>query len=117
MDRPLVGQNLGNALVNLLNSMNEFRSSGEDNVRDILDYMDREGYLNMANHPDHALGVLYFAEHFQLKDVWINAFVHCVGMNDTIIHSTEFEVSYLKHMVVTKQSSHLCSVSATYLER
>ena len=73
--------------------MNEFRYSEENNLKDILDYMDREGYLNMTHHPDHALGVLYFAEHFQLKDVWTNAFVHCVGMNDIIIHSTEFEVS------------------------
>lgn len=90
--KPLVGTHLGGALVGLLNSMNEFRSAGEDNVQAVMDYMDEEGYAEMRNQPNHALAILFFAEHFHFKDLWIDAFAHCVGMNDKLISSTGFEV-------------------------
>ncbi|KAH7360464.1 hypothetical protein BKA65DRAFT_391868 [Rhexocercosporidium sp. MPI-PUGE-AT-0058] len=89
--KSLVGVHLGGALVGLLNSMNEFRSVGEDNVQGIIDYMDEEGYADMRNAPDHALGVLYFAEHFRFRDLWIDAFAHCTGMNERLISSPGFE--------------------------
>lgn len=91
--RSLVGSHLGGALVGLLNSMNEFRSAGEDNLQAIFDYMEEEEYLDMRNSPDHALGVLFFAEHFQLLDIWTEAFVHCVGMYESLPRSPGFEVS------------------------
>jgi hypothetical protein len=91
--KSLVGTHLGGALVGLLNSMNEFRSQGEDNVQAILDYMDDEGYADMRNSPDHALAILFFAEHFEFRDMWIDAFAHCCGMNDILITSGGFEVS------------------------
>lgn len=90
--KSLVGHHLGGALVGLLNSMNQFRSAGEDNVQDIIDYMDEEGYSDMRNTPDHALAVLFFAEHFHFKNLWIDAFVHCTGMNEKLIASPGFEV-------------------------
>jgi hypothetical protein len=93
--RSLVGCHLGGALVGLLNSMNEFRSQGEDNVRALLEYMDEEGYTDMRNSPDHALGILFFAEHFRFKDIWVDAFGHCVGMNERLIASPGFEVNIL----------------------
>jgi hypothetical protein len=104
LDRPLAGAHLGLSLVGLLNSMNEFRSCDiEENFADILDYMDREAYLDMRNHPDHALAVLYFAEHFQLKDLWTDAFTHCAGMNDLLIYSPEYGVSrvFMPNMIST----------------
>lgn len=91
--RSLVGSHLGGALVGLLNSMNEFRSAGEGNFQALLDYMEEEGYLDMRNSPDHALGVLFFAEHFQLEEFWTEAFVHCVGMYESLPRSPGFEVS------------------------
>lgn len=91
--KSLVGSHLGGALVGLLNSMNEFRSPGEDNVSLMLDYMNEEGYSDMRNCPDHALAVLFFAEHFHFKDLWTDAFAHCVGMNEKLIVSAGFEVS------------------------
>ena len=97
--RPLVGNHLGGALVGLLNSMHEFRSQGEDNVQALLDYMDEEGYADMRNVPDHALAVLFFAEHFQFKDLWIDAFAHCTGMNDILITSAGFEVRVPIHEI------------------
>ena len=92
--RSLVGSHLGGALVGLLNSMMEFRSAAEDNIQAIVDYMDEEGYADMRNQPEHALGILFFAEHFQFKDLWIDAFAHCAGMNETLIFSPGFEVRY-----------------------
>jgi hypothetical protein len=90
--KPLVGTHLGGALVGLLNSMNEFRSASEDNVQAIIDYMDEEGYADMRNQPNHALAILFFAELFHFKDLWIDAFAHCVGMNEKLISSPGFEV-------------------------
>jgi hypothetical protein len=90
--RSLVGTHLGGALVGLLNSMNEFRSTDQDNIQAIMEYMDEEGYADMRNHPDHALGVLFFAEHFQFRDLWIDAFVHATGMHDRLHLSPGFEV-------------------------
>jgi hypothetical protein len=90
--KPLVGSHLGGALVGLLNSMNEFRSAGEDNVQDILNYMDKEGYADLRNSPDHALAVLFFAEHFRFKTLWIDAFAHCTGMHAKLAASLGFEV-------------------------
>lgn len=91
--KSLVGNNLGGALVGLFNSMNQFRSAGEDNVQAIMDYMDEEGYADMRNHPDHALALLFFAEQFHFRDLWIDAFAHCTGMNEKLIASPGFEVS------------------------
>lgn len=87
-----MGNHLGGALVGLLNSLNEFRSEGEDNLQAIIDYMDEEGYADMSNQPDHALAIFFFAEHFQFKDLWIDAFAHCVGMNERLITRPGFEV-------------------------
>jgi hypothetical protein len=89
--KPLVGPDLGKAFVGLLNSMNEFRSAGMDNVQEIMNYMDEEGYADMRNQPDHALAILFFAEHFHFKDLWIDAFAHCTGMNDKLYGSPGFE--------------------------
>ncbi|KAI9055306.1 hypothetical protein LZ554_000266 [Drepanopeziza brunnea f. sp. 'monogermtubi'] len=89
--RFLVGVHLGEALVGLLNSMNQFRSTGEDNIQGIINYMDEEGYADMRNKPDHALGVIYFAEQFRLRDLWLDAFAHCAGMHEKLIISPGFE--------------------------
>lgn len=72
--------------------MNEFRRTGQDNVQDIIDYMDDEGYADMRDAPNYALAVLYFAEHFHFKDMWIDAFAHCAGMNERLIFCPGFEV-------------------------
>ena len=69
---------------------------GEDNVQDILDYMDEEGYADMRNQPDHALAVLFFAEHFRFKDLWIDAFAHCTGMQEKLPGSLGFEVRLIR---------------------
>jgi len=89
---PGSGNHLGGALVGLLNSINEFRTKGEDHVETIMEYIDEQGYQDMINQPDHALAILFFAEEFQFKDLWISAFVHCCGMNEKLAFCDGFEV-------------------------
>lgn len=91
--RSLVGEHLGTTLVSLMEKMDEFRAPGVDNTADILSYMDEEGYLALANQPTHALAVLHFAEVFQLRDLYINAFAHCCGMSDQLFLGPEDQVS------------------------
>lgn len=91
--RSVVGEHLGGALVGLTKAMDEFREPGTDNVQDLLDYLDEEGYLDMRNHPDHALGILILAEHLQLDDLYMDAFAHCVGMSEHLYKHSEYSVS------------------------
>jgi hypothetical protein len=65
--------------------MHEFRSDDvEDHAADIHGYLDEEGYLDLVNQPSHALGLLYYAETFRIRDMYIRALAHCVGMNDQL---------------------------------
>lgn len=91
--RSLVGEHLGKAIVGLAHSMEEFREPGCDNIQGLLDYLDEEGYLDMSNHPDHAVAILHVAEVFQLRELYIDAFAHCVGMSEHLFKCSEFPVS------------------------
>ncbi|KAI0180084.1 hypothetical protein GGR52DRAFT_578523 [Hypoxylon sp. FL1284] len=88
----MVGKDLGVTLVTLMHSMHEFRSKKADNVQDLTDYLDEEGYLNFKNHPIHALAVLRLAETFQLRGLYINAFSHCCGMSEQLLTVPEYEL-------------------------
>ncbi len=102
--KPIVGYSLGQALVSLAERMAMYRSAPQDrNVDDILDYIDEQAYADFRECPDHALGVLLFAEQHRLQDVWTDAFVHCVGMNDRLLSSPGFEVSTTRALIVTSQ--------------
>ncbi|KAL7626177.1 hypothetical protein AAE478_002947 [Parahypoxylon ruwenzoriense] len=89
--RSMVGESLGIALVSLMHSMHEFRSEDVDNVQDMIDYLDEEGYLNLRNNPTHALAILHLAEVFQLKYLYINSFAHCCGMSDQLFSIPEYQ--------------------------
>jgi len=90
--KPLVGSHLGGALVGLLNSMNEFMPHRDDNVQEVLKYMDEQEYADLRNSPDHALALLFFAEHFHFKDLWIDSFAHLTGMHERLPACRGFEV-------------------------
>lgn len=90
--RSMVGKSLGSAIVALLHSMHEFRTDVDDNVADMMAYFDEEGYLSMANQPNHALAMLYLAELFQMPELYTRAFAHCVGMSEHLLGSTEYQV-------------------------
>ena len=89
-ERPLVGARLGDALVDLYGRMAEYRPDAEENEDDFLAYIDAQGYTDFRDCPDHALAVLQFAEKYQFADLWTDAFVHSVGMNESLFSSTEF---------------------------
>jgi hypothetical protein len=92
-DKPLVGSHLGQALVDLQDRLQLFRAADADNIEDLTTYMDKTGYLRFNDCPDNALAVLYYAEHFELHDMWVHAFCHCTRMNDVLGTSLEFEAS------------------------
>jgi hypothetical protein len=91
--RPLVGEHLGIALIRLLHSMQEFRTADADNLGDLMAYMDKEGYSGLKDRPTHALAVLHFAEVFQLRDLYVEAFAHCCGMSGRLFLGPEYQVS------------------------
>lgn len=72
--------------------MHEFRSGVADGVRDLVDYLDEKGYLGMKNQPHRALALLTLAETFQLRDLYVRAFAHCVGMREQLGSSSEYQV-------------------------
>ena len=88
----MVGARLGESLISLLERMHEYRPEVEQNQDDILAYIDAQEYSDFRDCPDHALAVLQFAEKFELRELWTDAFVHCAGMNNDLAASVEFEV-------------------------
>ncbi|KXH34401.1 hypothetical protein CSIM01_00312 [Colletotrichum simmondsii] len=101
--RSVVGEHLGTALIGLLNSMAEFRGNEQDNVSDLTSYLDEEGYYDIKGVPQHALAMLHLAEVFQLRDLYVDAFSHCVGMSEELFYSPEYQ--------------HIGSVSKTLIRR
>ena len=91
-EKPLVGDRLGDSLLSLMERMNEFRSDEDENLEDILAYIDSQEYTDFRSCPDHALAVLRFAEKNELLDLWRDSFCHCAGMSDDLESSTDFEV-------------------------
>lgn len=91
-EKPLVGDRLGDSLLLLLNRMNEFRSNEDENLEDMLAYLDAQEYTDFRSCPDHALAVLRFAEKNELLELWRDSFCHCAGMADQLPSSGEFEV-------------------------
>jgi len=91
--KPLVGDHLGSAFVDLQKRMQLFRSGQIDNSEDFFKYAEVQGYRDLVDSPDYALAMLYYTEHYKLRDLWIDAFAHCVGMNESLALSPEFAVS------------------------
>ncbi|KAI7094610.1 hypothetical protein KC352_g39392, partial [Hortaea werneckii] len=59
----------------------------------------------MAENADHAVACLIVAEHAKIKDLWREAFVHCVGMHEQIYHSPEYEgLSNTTRALITRAS-------------
>lgn len=89
--KPMVGVNLGRSLVDLQERLHLFRYGDVNNHADFRRYAEEMGYMDFSHNPDYALAFLYYAEQYQLDDMWIDAFAHCVGMNESLSMSVEFE--------------------------
>lgn len=92
LGKPLVGHHMGEAFVSLQERMQLFRTQHANNHQDLLHYLEEQGYRDLVECTDYALASLYYAERFKLRDVWIDAFAHCVGMNDSLALSPEYPV-------------------------
>ena len=102
-EKPVVGARLGVTVAGLFERMNAYRPDTEENEDDILAYLDGQGYTDFRECPDHALAVLHFAEKFRYRDLWVDAFVHCVGMNSTLVNSLELDtVSRTTKALITR---------------
>jgi hypothetical protein len=93
MDKPLAGSSLSAALLDLQERLDLIRPNDPNNHSDLMSYFERSGYLDFSHCPDYALAFLHFAERSELYDLWVDAFVHCVGMNEMLTLSPEFNVS------------------------
>jgi hypothetical protein len=92
MGKPLVGSSLAEALVDLQERFDLVRPNDLNNHPNLMAYFERAGYTEFAHCPDYALALLHFAERFEMQELWIDAFVHCVGMNGMLTLSSEFNV-------------------------
>lgn len=97
-EKPLVGDRLGHSLASLLDRMNEFRGDEDQNLEDLLAYLDSQEYTDFRSCPDHALAVLQFAEKHELLDLWRDSFCHSAGMSDDLQSSAEYEVCQSRHV-------------------
>lgn len=92
LGKPLVGQHMGQTYVSLLERMKLFRSEDVNNQQDFLQYIEEQGYRDLTECTDYALASLYYAEQYKIRQVWIDAFAHCVGMNESLSLSPEYTV-------------------------
>jgi hypothetical protein len=97
LGKPLVGRHMGQAFVDLFERMELFRSNHVNNHQDFLAYAENQGYRDLVECTDYALASLYYAERYKLRDVWIDAFTHCVGMGKDVDHSPEYMVCQHYH--------------------
>ncbi|KAK3677731.1 hypothetical protein LTR78_002581 [Recurvomyces mirabilis] len=102
--QPLVGEKLGVALLDLLQRVREWlpRTAA---LANFTSYCEDQGYTDMTENPGHSLACLHLAESAKFKDLWVESFVHCVGMRDRLSSSHEYEVlSNTTKALVTRAS-------------
>lgn len=87
--KPVVGERLSTALSGVWQRMQDWdpKACSLDTFKS---YCKAQGYFDLAENPEHALAFLKFAEDARLRDVWIEAFVHCVGMQHQLDASPEW---------------------------
>ncbi|KAH9868584.1 hypothetical protein J1614_007656 [Plenodomus biglobosus] len=90
LGKPLVGEHMGQTFVDLQERLFLFRPDQTNNHQELLEYLENQGYRDLVECTDYALASLYYAEHYKLKAVWIDAFAHCVGMNESLFLSPEY---------------------------
>lgn len=92
MGKSLAGKQLGLALSDLLERMQEYREQDTDCIEDLLAYMDKLGYSQLGHRPENAVAMLLLAERQQMRTQWLDAFAHCVGMSEAIEETPDYEV-------------------------
>lgn len=104
--RPVVGEKLGVALADLLARIKEWQP--QTTVADFMSYCKKQGYEDMAQNADYAIACLTLADQAKLNDLWVESFVHCVGMHNQLSASPEFDgLSETTKTLITCASSKL----------
>ncbi|KAK4546200.1 hypothetical protein LTR36_002337 [Oleoguttula mirabilis] len=88
--KPIVGHKLGVALAELLDRIREWQPKTAA-LANFTSYCQHQGYEDMAQNADYAIACLTLAEHAKRKDLWVESFVHCVGMHEQLEHSAELD--------------------------
>ena len=100
LGKPLVGYSMGQTFIDLQERIRLFRSGSMDNQDDFLQYVEDQGYRDFAECTDYALASLFYAETYKIRPAWIDAFAHCVGMNESLSLSPEYAVRSLHLMLI-----------------
>lgn len=90
LSKPVVGESLGRALAQLAQRIEEWQPEAVSSTA-LLDYCQEQGYLDFAENVDYALASLYLAEQARINSIWLDAFAHCVGMQDRLDNSVDAE--------------------------
>ncbi|XPS71501.1 hypothetical protein M3J07_003680 [Ascochyta lentis] len=102
LGKPLVGYQMGQTFVDLQERLQLFRS-GLNNHEDFLQYAEDQGYRDFSECTDYALASLFYAEKYKIRDAWVDAFAHCVGMNESLSLSPEYAfTSRLTKALITR---------------
>ncbi|KZM19770.1 uncharacterized protein EKO05_0004179 [Ascochyta rabiei] len=103
LGKPLVGHQMGQTFVDLQERLHLFRSGAVNNHEDFLQYAEDQGYRDFSECTDYALASLFYAEQYKLRDAWVDAFAHCVGMNESLSLSPEYaSTSRLTKALITR---------------
>lgn len=103
LGKPLVGFEMGQTFVDLQERLQLFRPGLVNNHEDFLQYAEDQGYRDFSECTDYALASLFYAETYKLRDAWVDAFAHCVGMNESLSLSPEYaSTSRLTKALVTR---------------
>ena len=102
--RAVVGERLSSALAGLWQRLSTWAPKAAS-ATEFTAYLERQGYSNFAENPEHALACLKFAENAKIRGLWINAFVHCAGMHERLFLSPEYAgLSNTTNALITRAS-------------
>ncbi|KAF2166569.1 hypothetical protein M409DRAFT_66591 [Zasmidium cellare ATCC 36951] len=90
LSKPVVGESLGRALAQLAHRIEEWQPEAVNSTA-LLDYCQEQGYLDFSENVDYALASLYLAEQARINSIWVDAFAHCVGMQDRLDNCIDAE--------------------------
>ncbi|KAK4500312.1 hypothetical protein PRZ48_008501 [Zasmidium cellare] len=90
LSKPVVGESLGRSLAQLAQRIEEWQPEAVSSTA-LLDYCQEQGYLDFSENVDYALASLYLAEQARINSIWVDAFAHCVGMQDRLDNCIDAE--------------------------
>lgn len=81
LNKPIVGERFGTALAHLWSRIETWQPNDTPSEA-FQQFCEEQGYLNFAGNLDYAAAALFWSEQAHMRDIWIDAFAHCVGMYD-----------------------------------